>query len=58
MTEESGVEWLYWRLWLQKRVDPNHVRKNWTIYDVLDAHDALDIEADIEALAAREARKK
>lgn len=46
------------RLWLQKRVDPTVARRQWTIYDVLDAHEALDVEADIEELAARETRRR
>lgn len=46
------------RLWLQKRVDPTVARRHWTIYDVLAAHEALDIEADIEELAARQSRRK
>jgi len=33
-----------------------HVRRTWTIYDVLDAHEALDVEADIEETIARKQR--
>jgi hypothetical protein len=34
------------------------VRREWTLVDLLEAHQALDVEADIEELVAREQERR
>lgn len=51
-------QWLWLRLLREHGVEPRIARTEWTIYEVLDAHEALDLSTYAERLAHREATKK
>lgn len=56
---QSQVAWVYYRI-ARHGLAPSviEVRRNWSVIDVLEAHRGLDVEADIEAFAAREAERE
>lgn len=59
MMEETDVAWIYLRPvrhgFARSIIE---VRREWTLADLLEAHQAIDVEADIEEFAAREAKRR
>lgn len=49
---------LYWRIARKMQIDPRVIEREWSMMDVLDAHEMLDIEAEFEYLAMQESKKR
>ena len=59
MMEQTSVEWIYIRparAGLARSII--EVRREWSLVDLWEAHQTLDVEADIEEFAAREHRRQ
>ena len=44
-------EWLYLRLFKERGFSPRELREQWTLYDLLNAHEALDLELYTQQIA-------
>lgn len=49
-SDRISPEWPVWRVAAEYRLDPIAVDREWTIEQVLDANEALDLAADAEGL--------
>ena len=45
----GGLKWLIWRIWLTGFATKTEVCTQWTLEDLLDAHDALNYQQESEA---------
>lgn len=56
---QTDVAWIYHRPVRHGLArSAREVRREWTIAELYEAHQALDVEADIEIFAERESRRK
>lgn len=57
-----NVDWFIWRPVLRQVATLQEIETHWTIYDLLDCHEALDVIDDLESArnkkAEAEARRK
>lgn len=53
----SNIEWSIWRPVTAKIATLAEIETHWSIDDLADANEALDIKAEAEEFAARQARK-
>jgi hypothetical protein len=44
-------EWLYLRLFKERGFSPRELREQWTLYELLSAHEVLDLELYTQQLA-------
>lgn len=44
-------EWLYLRLFKERGFSPRELREQWTLYEILSAHEVLDLELYTQQLA-------
>lgn len=44
--------WEVWRVWLSGMATLSEIEKEWTLCDLMDANEALDIKAEMEKEAA------
>lgn len=57
LSRRTNIEpesWFFLRFYVEKGTDPEVIRTTWSIYRVLDAHEALDLQAAVERVAAAE----
>jgi hypothetical protein len=52
------VDWFIWRPIIAKVTTLREIEESWSIDDLLDAHEALDIQQEHEAWAAKQPRDK
>lgn len=61
MAERSNIpagEWLWLRIFNEKGIEPRVIREQWTLYDVLNAHEALDLKLHTQQLVYDLSRRK
>lgn len=51
-------EWLYLRLFKERGFSPRELREQWTLYEVLSAHEVLDLEMYTQQLAHQMSQRK
>lgn len=44
-------QWIWWRLARAYNTTPHSIQTTWSLYEVLDAHEVLDLEAYAERVA-------
>lgn len=44
-------EWLYLRLFKERGFSPRELREQWTLYEILSAHEVLDLELYTQQIA-------
>jgi hypothetical protein len=52
------MPWDVWRVWLSGYATLKEIETEWTLCQLMDANEALDIKQELEAEAAEEARNK
>lgn len=58
MSENENVDWLIWRPVIRKIATLQEIETHWDINDLLDAHEALDVQDEMEAFASDQAAKQ
>lgn len=51
------MAWPVWRVWSSGKASLTEIRREWSYLDLMLANEALDIEAEIEEAAAKQAQE-
>lgn len=51
------MPWSVWRVWLSGNATLQEIEMHWSLIDLMDANDALDIQGELEAEAMEWAKK-
>lgn len=52
------MPWPVWRVWNSGKATLTEIRREWCYVDLMMANEALDIEAEVEEQAAKQAQKE
>ena len=58
IARESELDWMIWRPVLAKVVTLQELKTSYTLSDLCDLHEALDIKQDLEEEASKKANSK
>ena len=56
MKPPDHLDWFIWRLVLSQVTTLQEMETHWSVVDMLDAHEALDLQEDAERLAMKTGR--
>lgn len=57
MKPPDHLDWFIWRLVLAQIVTLKELDTHWSVVDMLDAHESLDLQEEAERLAIKKATK-
>jgi len=56
--DTGSVEWSVYRVWLSGKASLTEIEDRWSLDDLVNANEALDVQAELEAAAADAVKSK